>query len=211
MRSPAEELTGKALIRNAALRLFAEHGPDAVSVRAIAAEAGVSPALVLHHFGSKAGLRGAVDAYVVGRMQALVADDGGAAVAEMTASGSARSIAELFAEVFPPGEPIPAYLRRMLLSGDPAGQELFGAWFAVSRQMLDRMVSDGVARQSADPDVRAAYLLVADLGLLLLRDELATVLGTDPLSAEGMTRWAAEAAVIIRDGIVAAPEGDPLR
>ena len=36
-------------------------------MRQIAGEAGVSPALVLHHFGSKAGLREEVDGYVAAR------------------------------------------------------------------------------------------------------------------------------------------------
>ena len=35
------------------------------TVRAIAAEVGVSPALLLHHFGSKDGLRDACDDHVL--------------------------------------------------------------------------------------------------------------------------------------------------
>jgi pimeloyl-ACP methyl ester carboxylesterase len=45
------------LILHGASRLFAVHGPAAVTVRQIATAAGVSPALVVHHFGSKEGLR----------------------------------------------------------------------------------------------------------------------------------------------------------
>jgi AcrR family transcriptional regulator len=43
-------------ILDAARRLFAEHGYDGASLRAIAAEAGVDVALVAHFFGSKAQL-----------------------------------------------------------------------------------------------------------------------------------------------------------
>lgn len=43
----------RAAIAEAAGRLFAEKPYDAVSVRAIAAAAGVDPALVIRHFGSK--------------------------------------------------------------------------------------------------------------------------------------------------------------
>ncbi|MEP7368844.1 MAG: helix-turn-helix domain-containing protein, partial [Dermatophilaceae bacterium] len=57
------DLTARANIRNAALRLFADRGQDSVTVREIAAAAGVSPSLVVHHFGSKDGLRAAVDAH----------------------------------------------------------------------------------------------------------------------------------------------------
>jgi AcrR family transcriptional regulator len=43
-----------------ASRLFAAHGPDAVTIRPIATAASLSPALVVHHFGPKEGLREAV-------------------------------------------------------------------------------------------------------------------------------------------------------
>jgi AcrR family transcriptional regulator len=46
----------RASILAAAQRLFAERGYDATSVRAVAAQARVDPALVLHFFGSKAEL-----------------------------------------------------------------------------------------------------------------------------------------------------------
>jgi TetR/AcrR family transcriptional regulator, regulator of cefoperazone and chloramphenicol sensitivity len=43
------------LILRGAWRLFAVPGPDAVTIWQIATAAGVSPALVVHHFGSKEG------------------------------------------------------------------------------------------------------------------------------------------------------------
>jgi AcrR family transcriptional regulator len=64
MCSASDELTAKFVIRNESLRLFAQRGADAVSVRDIAAAAGVSPALVLHHWGSKQGLTAGIDEYV---------------------------------------------------------------------------------------------------------------------------------------------------
>lgn len=48
----------RAAILDAARRLFAERGYDDASLRAIAAEAGVDAALVVHFFGNKAGLLG---------------------------------------------------------------------------------------------------------------------------------------------------------
>jgi AcrR family transcriptional regulator len=46
----------RAAILDAARALFAEKGLSQTSVRAVAGRAGVDPALVLHFFGSKAGL-----------------------------------------------------------------------------------------------------------------------------------------------------------
>jgi AcrR family transcriptional regulator len=51
-RRPGEAGT-RDRIADAARRLFAERGFDRTSVRAVAAEAGVDPALVHHYFGTK--------------------------------------------------------------------------------------------------------------------------------------------------------------
>jgi AcrR family transcriptional regulator len=197
------DLTGRAVIRNVALRLFAEHGVVAVSVRQIAEAAGVSPALVLHHYGSKAGLREAVDQYAAAQFDAVFEDTG--AVGEVLTTGSTASIAELFARALPEGSPLPAYFRRLVLDGDPAGQALFRRWFEVSRVLLDELLDAGFAKPTGDPEVRAAFMLSADLVLLLLREPLTDVLGVDPLSCEGLPRWAAEVTQIYREGALAVP------
>ena len=80
MCSASDDRTARAIIRDEALRLFAARGPDAVTVRQIAAAAGVSPALVVHHFGSKEGLREVVDRHVLGLFEAMLG--------EMTADGA---------------------------------------------------------------------------------------------------------------------------
>jgi AcrR family transcriptional regulator len=51
-RRPGEPDT-RERIADAARRLFAERGFDRTSIRAVAAEAGVDPALVHHYFGTK--------------------------------------------------------------------------------------------------------------------------------------------------------------
>lgn len=204
VRSAHDDLTARATIRNAALQLFAEQGPDAVSVRAIAAAAGVSPALVLHHFGSKSGLREAVDAYAAERIDVLI-QESQEDVGELFASGSADTIAGLFASIFPPDSPLAGYLRRLLLAGDPAGVAMFRRWFDDSLRMLDAMTAAGLAGESDDPSVRAAFMLAADMALLLLREPLTAALGFDPMSGPGLRRWAAEVAAITRHGIFISP------
>lgn len=63
-RASGEDLTAKARIRNAAMDLYAEYGEDRTSMRAIAAAAGVTVGLVVHHFGTKDRLRDAVEKLV---------------------------------------------------------------------------------------------------------------------------------------------------
>ncbi|RAC10263.1 TetR/AcrR family transcriptional regulator, partial [Burkholderia multivorans] len=63
-RSPNSSPETAQRILVAAVREFAAHGFAKTTVRAIAAAAGVSPGLVIHHFGSKEGLRTACDDHV---------------------------------------------------------------------------------------------------------------------------------------------------
>lgn len=57
-RRPGASSTREEILRSAR-RLFAERGYEAASMRAIAADAGVDAALVVHFFGTKADLLGA--------------------------------------------------------------------------------------------------------------------------------------------------------
>ncbi len=210
MSSVADEgdLTAKANIRNAALRLFAERGHDAVTVREIAAAAGVSPALVVHHFGSKEGLRAAVDSYAAQAFDSLFAMDEQDVAAALTGDDWV-SVAEMFARAFPHGSPLPAYLRRLLLVNDPAGAALFGRWYALTCRLLGSMTEMGVARPGEDPAVRAAFFLVNDLALVLLRDQVAAAIGVDPLTPEGVTRWAKEVSAVYLKGAFVTVQEEP--
>jgi hypothetical protein len=45
--------------------------------------------------------------------------------------------------------------------------------------------------------------------MLLLRDQLSTVLGVDPPGRDGMTRWAGEVLAVYRDGLFVTSEEEP--
>jgi AcrR family transcriptional regulator len=201
MRSVPPDLTARALIRNAALRLFAELGPDRVSLRRIAAEAGVSHGLVVHHFGSKEGLRIVVDAYVVDVFDELVAEMAGGPGADPFSEQGRESLVAALIERLPPDSPVPAYLRRVLLDGGEAGRELFGRLYALTRGALEVMAQNGYADPGEDPSVRAAFLLANDLAMLLLRDQIALATGLDPLSPEGIRRWGQEVLAVYSHGL----------
>jgi AcrR family transcriptional regulator len=199
------DLRGKATIRNAALRLFAEFGPDGVTLREIAAAADVSPALILHHFGSKDGLRAAIDAHVAGIFETMLdalPDPLGEAV---TDPGSA-SLVEALAAGFPPDSPLPAYLRRMLLTHDKASLDLFRRWYAESLKVMGELEAAGIARPAANRAVRAAIMLKNDLALVLLRPFLEAVTGLDPLSPDGAAAFMKETVLIYIEGAFQIPE-----
>jgi AcrR family transcriptional regulator len=51
----------KVCIRNAALDLYMARGGSSISITGVPEATGIAPGLVLHHYGSKEGLRRALD------------------------------------------------------------------------------------------------------------------------------------------------------
>lgn len=70
---------------------------------------------------------------------------------------------------------------------------------------MDALESAGLVRATADADVRAAFLLVNDLAVVLLRDQLRSVLGVDPLTPRGTERWTAQILELYTRGVFVLP------
>src|SRR6476620_7621584 len=119
------DLTTKARIREAAMERFAADGVAATSLRAVARAAGVSPGLVVHHVGSKAGLIGAVDEAVVTRINA--------ALSEVPVEGSGPELiarrAELVGALLRGQPTLCDYIGRALSEHTEAGAALFHRLF----------------------------------------------------------------------------------
>ena len=200
---------GKVLLRDTALTLFAERGVDAVSVRDVASAAGVSPGLVVHHFGTKDALRQAVDDHVSGLVETMLEAAGSeldpGQMAGPDAGGLAAGIAGLFAQYLPPDSPVPAYVRRLLMSGD-AGRALFRRWFDMTVAMIHAWTATGLLRPTSDPEAMAAFLLLNDLAVFLMRDQVTEVLGVDPMG-EGIERWSRVVMETYAGGVLAPPPG----
>ncbi|MET3808493.1 AcrR family transcriptional regulator [Nakamurella sp. UYEF19] len=206
MRSPyIEDRTSKAIIRDEALRLFATRNADAVTVRDIAAASGVSPSLILRHYGSKDGLRAAVGEHVVRLFQTMLEQ---ATAPEGTAPLDVQALPSLATQVarnLPTGSPIPAYLARLLIDGGPEARALFAQLHALSQAGLADLIEAGSAIDGGDPSARAAFLLANDLAVIMLRDRLHEVLGMDPLSVAGLHRWGRQVLAVYQGGLLATP------
>lgn len=151
------------------MRQFAEHGYGGASVRAIATRAGVSPALVLHHYGSKDGLRRACDE----RLMEVTADKEG-----IMRGGSVPSVAQYLAE-HPEATAVLAYLRRVMSDGGALGSELFQRLHTETIRLLRLGQQAGTVREVADLEAAAAILTAWSLGVLMMSDDLGRALGSD--------------------------------
>ncbi|MCP9966575.1 hypothetical protein LUX57_16935 [Actinomadura madurae] len=91
------------------------------------------------------------------------------------------------------------HLCRLLMSDEPAGRQIFRRWHELKLAWLDAVA--GAARPGEDRSLRAAWLTVNELAVLLQRHQLHGFLGRDPLDPEEAARWARVGAEVYRDGI----------
>lgn len=185
MRSNPEDATTRARIRDAAITVFGQRGFAAGTVRDIAADAGVSPGLVIHHFGSKAALRTACDDHVL---------DNARASAE-SGNDPERLRDVLTAYLAQPdayGREL-AYIRRAVIDDSAAGDAFFDAYVRLTEQLLADGVRAGTMRQVQDPRATSAWMVTNSLGLLVLGRHVARGLGHEEFGFETINRIAGPA------------------
>jgi AcrR family transcriptional regulator len=173
------DLTTRARIRDAALTLFPRDGFARATVRSIAAEAGVSPGLVVHHFGSMEGLREECDRYVVARFRQTKM----AAMEEGNVGSPAFA-----ASAFQVSAPLLRYFGWALIRGHPAAGELFDEMVREGHEITQRAVESGMVKGSEDLTTRTTVQMALMLGMTALHSHVERNTGIDPLTAEGIAR-----------------------
>jgi AcrR family transcriptional regulator len=196
VKSPApDDLTARARIRQAAFEMFATQGVRSVTLRAIGGAAKVSPALVIHHYGSKQGVVEAVEEWVQSLLRSSTADEG---VSRDPAEANARRSAA-FEQLLAETPFLRSYIRRMLLEESPEGLDWFSRIVEDGASDLRRRESNGMARPSEDVQAVAAILDVIALGPLLLPQHLAHVLGGQ--EGEAAHRWRSATSELLRSAL----------
>ncbi|BBX42416.1 TetR/AcrR family transcriptional regulator [Mycobacterium simiae] len=152
------DLTAAARIRDAAIEQFGQHG-FGVGLRAIAEAAGVSAALVIHHFGSKAGLRKACEDYIAEQIYSTKSE-------AMRSNDPATWFARM-AEI-EDYAPLMAYLVRSMQTGGELANTLWRRLIDNTYDYMEEGVRAGTIRPSRDPHARAKYLGITGGGGLLL-------------------------------------------
>ncbi|HEU4320689.1 MAG TPA: TetR/AcrR family transcriptional regulator [Acidimicrobiia bacterium] len=173
------DLTTKARIRDAALSRFPRDGFAATTIRAIAHDAGVSPGLVVHHFGSKDGLRQACDRYVVGKFRETKL----AAMEEENVTNPGFA-----ATAFQVSGPLLRYFGWALVRGHSAADELFDEMVREGLEITRTAVDKGMVKDSADIETRTTVQMALMLGMTALHSHVERNTGVDPLTPEGMAR-----------------------
>lgn len=192
MRSASDDLTARARIRDAAIVAFARDGFDAASLRGIARDAGVSAALIVHHFGDKGTLRDECDTFVV---SVFIDEDHG--VIDAPTQDRIRTAMHDIERYGPYID----YLARMLVDGSPAADRLFDSILDGTRAVLDGQRDAGMLEPMSDPEMTTLLVTLIGLGPLVMRAQMARVLGSDQLSPDGLRRLTLPTMELLTHGI----------
>jgi AcrR family transcriptional regulator len=171
----AQTLDGRQRLIKTASRLFAEKGFDSVSVRDIANAAGVSIGLITHHFGSKDGLRQAVDQYFIERFEEILTEE----VPRATEDADAYSawIDSWRARHQEDWQVSGNYFRRALLENREWGAELFERYYAFVQRWMVKADAQGDIRPDVDRLWLPFLIMFLELGSTLFDPYIRRILG----------------------------------
>ncbi|MEW1835992.1 TetR family transcriptional regulator [Microbacterium sp. NPDC079995] len=155
MRSVLDDsdVAARGRIVSAAIELFASGGFRGTTLRSVAESAGVSAALVVHHFGGKDGVRRECDVRVMRFISEKVDED-------------PVDVLAAAADAYGP------YLARMLSEAGPSADALFDELIGFSRRAIDQAVSDGSMRRPRDIDAQSVTLVMLGLAPFFLEHQL---------------------------------------
>ena len=175
-RSPEE---ARALIHEAAERVFATQLPDVVGLKDVAREAGVSHALVTHYFGTYSAL---VEATLERRFMKLRQELVPMVMSLVSEHADAKTVLAAHRQAVANAASDPATMRLVvwaLLSGRVAADDFF-----THRMQGLKLLSDALEARSTAPREDLEFLLVASFALtttwLFGRRAFAGALGHKP-------------------------------
>jgi len=163
----------------AARALLIEAGPQAVTLKAVAARIGRTHANLLHHFGSASGLQKALSAYLASTITAKIGD---AVKRSRTGEGSPRDVVDLTFDAFDKGGG-GALASWMILSGN---EDALDPMIEAIHRLVDEL---GEGHEDVPIHEETLSLVLAALGDALLGAPMANALG---LPRETARRLAAE-------------------
>jgi AcrR family transcriptional regulator len=199
MRGVPDELTAYARIRNAALELFAARGVAATSIREVAQAAGVSPGLVQHHYGTKAGLQKAVDEFVVEDALWTIAD-----LPEPLEERSAEFAARMGAVIRDRPESV-RYLARAASEGSELGLRAFQEIVDFGVREFRAMENAGQLSPDLDLEWAVLQMLLFNLSTMMFQPAIEHALGESIMTEEGRRRVNAAATRLFTYGFTRTP------
>jgi len=187
-----DDRSTRARIRDAAMRQFARYGFRGATVRGIAREAGVSPGLVQHHFGTKQALREACDEYAFSIFQ-RAADEG--------YRGGAVGNPDFIADILGTMMPIMDYIVAQMASGSPTASSWFQQFVDLNSRALEQGVLGSPLPEDQDVTAIAAVVASIQLGFVMMWEHLLRALDAEPNDPSAIVRIGRARLFVVSGGL----------
>ncbi len=158
----------------------------------------MSPGLIIHHFGSKEGLRTAVNDEVVAIITGFIDDH---MIEGDTADEIFAAPETGFREVFTSRPELGAYIRRLFFDGDEAGVYILRQFMNVARQVSEPFEERGWMWVAPDQEMRDIQLIIIEMGPVLFYPLLAAHFEEPPLTEAVHRRWVASEFDMLINGL----------
>ena len=184
--------TTREQLLSIAVEMFAEQGFAGTSLRSIAKRAGVSPALMIHHFQTKESL---IREAISKTLGSWVADEKAAML-----NDESKQLQNWQAVMAKGTTPL-NFFRQVLLAGGDYAQRLFDASVSETEVLLDQMQSAGRLRNLSDKQTTALIMTISGLGSVLLMSQIEKTMG-GPISSDHVASKLMNANnEMLRDGV----------
>ena len=184
--------TTREQLLSIAVEMFAEQGFAGTSLRSIAKRAGVSPALLIHHFDTKEAL---IKEAISKTLGSWVADEKAAMLDDESKQ------LQNWQAVMAKGTTPLNFFRQVLLAGGDYAQRLFDAAVSETEVLLDQMQSTGRLRELSDKQTTALIMTISGLGSVLLMSQIEKTMG-GPISSDHVASRLMNANnEMLRDGV----------
>lgn len=190
---PAEDLNTPAKIRIAAIKCFVELGFQKTSIRGIANAAGVSPGLVIHHFGSKDALRQCCDDFILSKTMARANDESSPQGFRSVLEQHLKNPDDFNLEI--------GYLRRAVSENSPMGQQFIALVIDETEEIVRAGIADGTMNPSADPRALAVFVAMTSVSMLTMSAYINAALGIEEFSQALTSRMAIPALELFTYGL----------
>ena len=198
------EGTAAALV-HAGRFLFAQHGFDGTSVRAITAQAGANLGAITYHFGSKAALYEAVLRSAIGPSQQKIA---AAAAGPGSALQRVEAIVRALFDYLYENPDLPSLMMQLLVSGRAIPEAALQAMQANIGQLAG-VIAEGQAEGSiraGDPQLMALSIGAQPIWLALARRALQAGIAIDQDQLDTREQLVESVARFVRAGLAVYPE-----
>lgn len=193
------ELTARAQIRDAAMKLFAAEGVEATSMKMIAEAADKSVGLVQHYFGTKARLVEVINEHALQVVRRFLDE---VPARNPTDGDTLDYLGDQFTQLGVQHTDVLDYCCRALIHGDELGAEVFDTFYDISESHYRLFNQRGMLVPNLDVVPSVILPVLMRISIFILREQIERKLDMSLLSSAGIRRMDAATTQVIRRGMI---------